>query len=414
MTAAAKNEDSEKAESTTTTAPPQDKQLWRDLVGFWILGLCNNFGYVVMLSAAHDIIARFDNNQVLFLFFWMCTATLYFAFEKGAILLADVVPGLVVKLIVPFLPFWINTRVISAIFLTSMSFLLVAFAKTEMLAILGVACTSAACGIGESTILAYTSNFNKNTLSTWSSGTGGASLFGAIAYAGLVALGMSNRDTMLIMMSIPLLQCIGFWVILRKPRETKDIFLNSIEMTSDTKELVGYKEKVQYMGTLLKYMIPLLFVYFFEYFINQGLFELEYFENSFLDKEAQYRWLCVDYQIGVFISRSSVNLISFRKIWILALLQFFNVAYFLTEVIYFYSPTIWIPFAVVLWEGLLGGGAYVNTFYRMAKDIPQSRREFAIGVTVQADSLGIMIAGFLALPVHNAICRMPEYKRLTF
>lgn len=30
--------------------------LWRDLTAYWILGLCNNFGYVVMLTAAHDII----------------------------------------------------------------------------------------------------------------------------------------------------------------------------------------------------------------------------------------------------------------------------------------------------------------------------------------------------------------------
>ena len=29
---------------------------WRNLAAFWILGLCNNYGYVVMLSAAHDIL----------------------------------------------------------------------------------------------------------------------------------------------------------------------------------------------------------------------------------------------------------------------------------------------------------------------------------------------------------------------
>lgn len=32
------------------------KTQWRNLVAFWILGLCNNYGYVVMLSAAHDIL----------------------------------------------------------------------------------------------------------------------------------------------------------------------------------------------------------------------------------------------------------------------------------------------------------------------------------------------------------------------
>lgn len=37
----------------------KDTGRWRDLTAYWILGLCNNYGYVVMLSAAHDIIARF-------------------------------------------------------------------------------------------------------------------------------------------------------------------------------------------------------------------------------------------------------------------------------------------------------------------------------------------------------------------
>ena len=35
---------------------PQNEDRWRDLVAFWILGLCNNFGFVVMLTAANDII----------------------------------------------------------------------------------------------------------------------------------------------------------------------------------------------------------------------------------------------------------------------------------------------------------------------------------------------------------------------
>lgn len=40
----------------------KDKGLWRDLTAYWILGLCNNYGYVVMLSAAYDIIARFGTK----------------------------------------------------------------------------------------------------------------------------------------------------------------------------------------------------------------------------------------------------------------------------------------------------------------------------------------------------------------
>ncbi|XP_068779361.1 battenin isoform X6 [Struthio camelus] len=80
---------------------------WRDNAAFWILGLCNNFAYVVMLSAAHDILrrppaapqaarhlphgadangSRYDCNPV----------------STGAVLLADILPTLLLKLAAPF------------------------------------------------------------------------------------------------------------------------------------------------------------------------------------------------------------------------------------------------------------------------------------------------------------------------
>lgn len=40
------------------------KSRWRNLIAFWILGLCNNYGYVVMLSAAHDILQTKFSDKV--------------------------------------------------------------------------------------------------------------------------------------------------------------------------------------------------------------------------------------------------------------------------------------------------------------------------------------------------------------
>lgn len=59
---------SERVEQTKIVASfkrkVQDPKRWRDLTAYWILGLCNNYGYVVMLSAAHDIIGRFSGEEV--------------------------------------------------------------------------------------------------------------------------------------------------------------------------------------------------------------------------------------------------------------------------------------------------------------------------------------------------------------
>ncbi|KAH8261221.1 hypothetical protein KR044_005640 [Drosophila immigrans] len=410
-----------------------DRALWRDLTAYWILGLCNNYGYVVMLSAAHDIIAQF-NDEVrdtvknpskkmlkLVCHFYQPEPEVgadggngreCHLVSTGAILLADVLPSLFVKILMPFFPFWVNVRIGIAVAFSAAGFLLVGFANAEWMALMGVVITSASSGIGETTFLAYSSRFNKNVISTWSSGTGGAGVIGSLSYATLRSLDVSPRDTMLIMLIFPAIEAFAFWLLLRRPQVLPVTTVESTEeLISDDKPLVGFKEKMSYVKHLFGYMLPLCLVYFFEYFINQGLFELVYFENIFLDRASQYRWLNVDYQIGVFISRSSVNLFQLNKIWLMSVFQFVNVIYFLTEVIWFYTPSIWIVFTIVLWEGLLGGGAYVNTFYRMSKEIPPGRQQFAMAMVVQSDSYGIALAGFLAIPVHNAICGLPASVR---
>lgn len=58
------NDGNKNEEISEETDFPVDRSVWRDLLAFWILGLCNNYGFVVMLSAAHDIIGRFSNLDV--------------------------------------------------------------------------------------------------------------------------------------------------------------------------------------------------------------------------------------------------------------------------------------------------------------------------------------------------------------
>ena len=40
-----------------------DPSKWKNLLAFWFLGLCNNFGYVIMLSAAADILGNLDGSN---------------------------------------------------------------------------------------------------------------------------------------------------------------------------------------------------------------------------------------------------------------------------------------------------------------------------------------------------------------
>ncbi|VEN56963.1 unnamed protein product [Callosobruchus maculatus] len=379
----------------------------RSLAAYWILGLCNNYGYVVMLTAAKDIIEEQSggvNETEIHSDKRDCTYM-----STGAILLADILPALICKIIAPFIPFFVNIRIALCVILASAGYLSVAFSNSFIMSLLGVVLTSFCSGLGEVTYLQYSTFYNKNVLSTWSSGTGGAGIIGALSYSILQTFGM--RTTLLIMLIVPFSMALSFWVLLPKPSEDDIAQALEVQNIVNREELQNpidaVKKKISLIPGLMKYMIPFFLVYLFEYFINQGMFELILFKNASIDSGSQYRWLQVTYQIGVFLSRSSVNLFHIKNTWIMAIFQGINVIIFTTEVLYYYIPNYYIVVALVLWEGLLGGSSYVNTFYRISTEVPEEEKQFSMAITSFGDSIGILLAGLFAIMAHNKICDLP-------
>ncbi|XP_060079208.1 battenin-like [Ylistrum balloti] len=415
---------SETEENDLDKMPNEIPYRKRNLFGFWWLGLCNNFAYVIMLSAAHDILREqgegghssdtSSNTTTL--------APVNNSYEKlqcnqistGAILLADILPTLLIKLTAPFYVQQLSYRfkVSTVTFFCLLSFVLVGFSQGIWMSITGVVCASIGGGLGEVTYLSYSAFFHRNVVSAYSSGTGGAGVFGALVYAGLTTAGLSPKATTLCMVIIPIIMAVNFFLVIKRPpgsstQDSTDSSLLLMEETKKSKRMVlTAKQKVALIVPLLKYMVPLMFVYFAEYFINQGLHEILYFNNIWLTKSEQYRWYQVDYQLGVFISRSSVNVIEIKKLWLLPILQFINMGLLLLQVFYQFIPSIWIVLAIVLYEGLLGGAAFVNTFFRISKKVEPEYREFSMGVASMADSVGIAVAGAVTIPSHNKICAL--------
>jgi hypothetical protein len=119
---------------------------------------------------------------------------------------------------------------------------------------------------------------------------------------------------------------------------------------------------------LFRFMGPLFLVYYAEYAINQGLCPNITFDGIWLSTKGQYRWYSAVYQIGVFVSRSSIVLFHVPYLWAMAWLQVANFVLLLCDAHFqFITGSIWIIFAIILWEGLLGGGIYVNAFYRITQ-----------------------------------------------
>nr|KAF6489088.1 CLN3 lysosomal/endosomal transmembrane protein, battenin [Molossus molossus] len=334
-------------EATAREPRPPDRQgaHWKNAIGFWLLGLCNNFSYVVMLSAAHDILShkrasgnqshvdpdpvptphnnssRFDCNSV----------------STAAVLLADILPTLVIKLLAPLglhlLPY--SPRVLISGVCASGSFILVAFSHSVWTSLCGVVLASISSGLGEVTFLSLTAFYPRAVISWWSSGTGGAGLLGALSYLGLTQIGLSPQHTLLSMLGIPALLLASYFFLLTSPepqdpggeeeaeRAARQPLMSSEapEWKPDARSSLTLQEKWTVFKGLLWYIVPLVLVYFAEYFINQGLFELLFFRNTSLSHAQQYRWYQMLYQAGVFASRSSLRCCRIRFTWALALLQ---------------------------------------------------------------------------------------------
>ena len=130
---------------------------------FWLFGLINNVLYVVILSAAIDIVGP--------------------SVPKSVVLLADILPCLIVKVTAPFYIHRIRYahRIILLILFSITGMVLVAIGNVG-LSLFGAVLASFSSGLGEVTFLQLTHMFKKEALNGWSSGTGGAGLVGSFVY----------------------------------------------------------------------------------------------------------------------------------------------------------------------------------------------------------------------------------------
>lgn len=285
----------------------------------------------------------------------------------------------------------------------------------------GVVLASISSGLGEVTFLSLTAFYPRAVISWWSSGTGGAGLLGALSYLGLTQAGLSPQHTLLSMLGIPaLLLCSYFFLLTSsEPQDPggeeeaeraarQPLMSNEApeESKPDASSSLSFQERWTVFKGLLWYIIPLVLVYFAEYFINQGLFELLFFRNTSLSHAQQYRWYQMLYQAGVFVSRSSLRCCRIRFTWALALLQCLNLAFLLADVWLSFLSSIYLVFLIILYEGLLGGAAYVNTFHNIALETSDEHREFAMAAACISDTLGISLSGLVALPLHNLLCNL--------
>uniref|UniRef100_A0A2K5ZFG6 Battenin n=1 Tax=Mandrillus leucophaeus TaxID=9568 RepID=A0A2K5ZFG6_MANLE len=272
---------------------------WKNAVGFWLLGLCNNFSYVVMLSAAHDILSheRTSGNQS--------------HVDPGPAPIPHnsssrfdyILPTLVIKLLAPLglhlLPY--SPRVLVSGICAAGSFVLVAFSHSVGTSLCGVVLASISSGLGEVTFLSLTAFYPRAVISWWSSGTGGAGLLGALSYLGLTQAGLSPQQTLLSMLGIPAL-LLARWGFAPGGEEEVEssarqplIRTEAPESKPGSSSSLSLRERWTVFKGLLWYIVPLVVVYFAEYFINQGLTSDEH-------REFAMAATCISDTLGISLS----------------------------------------------------------------------------------------------------------------
>ncbi|KAI6175024.1 Battenin [Aphelenchoides bicaudatus] len=418
--------------------------------------MSNSFAFIVMLTAARDIMSSGTNKVPTDRDLTNSTSSVdSTAFcEKtinrnecrveplGVVLLANIIPAFFIKSIVPFfmhrLPFSLIHITVCACQATS--YILVSFTSSVQMSLLGVVFAAIGCGLGDICYLALASHYHRDTISFWSSGTGASGILASLTYAVLTEPHLANfspHATLLIMLVVPLQFFLTYFLLLSPaqtvyhpkiaqprtwliPEEAQfhsavesEISYTQVGEPLMDKKLLNEKmtagKRMRVVWTLLRYIAPLTFVYFCDFVVNQGLTAFMVFDcNHGLDLSpvSQYRWYQVTYCVGSFFARSSTNFFHLPYVFLIVFpfLEALNAVFFFFNSLYFFIPHIWLVFALIFAQGLIGGLAYANTYYRIHKEVDPSIREFSLACTTMSDAIGIMAAGLSTLPIHSAIC----------
>jgi battenin len=395
--------------------------------------------------------------------------------SEGYVLLADILPSFIIK---STFPYFVNDhlphryRILLCCLLSSLSLLLISSTTDLYLRFIAIFLASSSSGMGEMTFVQMVSLYNSgggDVLVGWGLGTGLAGLFGSFVYLLMSTVFKWDLATSFgACQFFPLVMLLNYWFVLshgplktglhqkRRVSENEVIVVDQEEALisvdvvdvdqeeallvdvdstngSDRQtttigtnyEKLSLHEKLVVVKSLVwKYMLPLFFVYWSEYAINQGvspmlLFRKEHRPFFFLSEGSRDHYvvyLCL-YQFGVFLSRSSVRVCPLREVWTPTLLQILNFGVLLTVslLITAYSAAlqsfgIWLVFLVIFWEGLLGGAVYVNVFDMInrrssSSELDLRKREFSMGVCTLADTLGIICASGTAILLGPWICQ---------
>ncbi|PWN95226.1 batten's disease protein Cln3 [Tilletiopsis washingtonensis] len=452
-------------------AAGQTGKALRFSIAFFVFGLLNNALYVVILTAAVELLPA--------------------GVPTGVVALTNIAPALLAKAVWPYAlrgQVRYARRIAACALLSAVGMLLVGHSPVLASRLTGIGIASFSSGLGELTFLQLSTRYGRRAgqaVGWFASGTGAAGLLGAAAWWLVRPLGVALGLSLLA--ALPLLMAACYLVLLpsrealegdaayrtlaeseptprasmasesdddeellrprAQRRESMDVAPLPFGRGAGSARAVPFARKMLLLRPmLLVYIAPLVLVYLLEYTINQGIAPTLLYPlpstsqhpllGRIIRKLADYYVVYqTTYQAFVFLSRSSISMLRMPAIprswlWAPAVMQALLVALLASESLYaWFRPSIASPLVIVLVcvEGLAGGSAYVSVFYHIGTDPPSpapktasgalldetdeereerqgQEQEFRIGSVGLGDTLGILVAALISMPIEVSLC----------
>jgi len=368
-----------------------------------VLGLLNNFGYVLINSSAQQLAAEFDQKSLMpffttsLTFLGICTS---FVNSKYLIKIKHL------------------TKIRAMVLLCSLSYLCVGLSyliKNQFgfsLSLLGAIIMGISGTLGEQTILGFLKGFAPELIAGWASGTGFAGVFGAGVNFLLRSVHVPGSIIFLAMIPTTFIYLGGFtWLnnqkVLMIERQEDYHGVASRENISEAPEEKENQESKINQALSMEnvkrlwpqisyYALNLASVYFLEYTIIIGFADqatLKYKDSPKPIEEHSFILLNFCYQVGVVISRSSLPIIKISRVWIVSALQLLNFIFW-AWIAYDKDFSLPLEFMIMIWVGLMGGASYVNCLYLVLESdvIEKKDKEVSINIMSICNNIGVLSA----------------------
>lgn len=111
------------------------------------------------------------------------------------------------------------------------------------------------------------------------------------------------------------------------------------------------------------------------------------------------------YQVGVFISRSSLSVIKIKRVWIITICQLTLFTFYLLNAFVFFCKNIYVLFAMMVCVGLMGGAQFVNVLYliKQSDRLQKQEKELAINMTSMFNDAGVLLSSLVSLTLSLTI-----------